>query len=133
MHLTPTTIFGLAILGFVTALLPDRYKPKWTLRLNWWQMLIGLIAVVAAIVIVATPEFYALGILGDSTFFDILVLAISIQLQGILSQIGLRVVSAIKWTIRTISLHMAIDAMILAFIAHDVVTVAQKVAHRLLS
>jgi hypothetical protein len=133
MHITPTTIIGLALLGFVLALLPDRYKPKWICRLNWWQMLIGLIAVVAAIVIVATPEFYALGILGDSTLFDILVLAIGIQLQVILSRIGVRVVSVIKWMIRFISLRMAINAMMLAIIAHDMATVAQKVAHRLLS
>ncbi|HTV41562.1 MAG TPA: hypothetical protein VMF08_13350 [Candidatus Sulfotelmatobacter sp.] len=129
MHLTPTTIIGLALFGFVLALLPDKYKPKWIYRLNWWQMLIGLIAVVAAIVILATPEFCALGLLGDSTFFDILVLAISIQLQVILSRIGVRAVSAVKWTIR----RMVIMAMLLAMAAQDMAAVAQKVVHRLLS
>src|SRR5882724_2438986 len=83
MQVSPTIIFGLALFVSVLALLPDKYRPTWINRLTLWQVLIGLVAVIIATVIVMTPEFYALGILGDSAFFDLLVLAISFQLRGI--------------------------------------------------
>ena len=46
------------------------------------QKLIGLIAVILACLILLSPEFAALGLLGDASFFDLLVLALSAQLLG---------------------------------------------------
>src|ERR1039457_6101827 len=83
MQVSPTIIFGLALFVLVLAFLPEKYRPTWIHRLTSWQVIIGLVAFVVATVIVMTPEFYALGILGDSAFFDLLVLAISFQLRGI--------------------------------------------------
>ena len=83
MPISPDIIFGLALFAFALGILPDKYRPGWIHRPTSWQLLIGLVALVVAAVIVITPEFYALGILGDSAFFDILVLAITFQLRGI--------------------------------------------------
>jgi len=66
---------------------PDNYKPVRMQRLNSWRTRIGLLALIATIVIVMNPEFYALGILGDPAFFDLLVLAIGLQLQTILARV----------------------------------------------
>jgi energy-coupling factor transporter transmembrane protein EcfT len=71
MQISTTIIFGLALFVFALTFLPDKYRPTWIHRLNSWQVLIGLVAVIAATLIVMTPEFYALGILGDSAFFDL--------------------------------------------------------------
>jgi hypothetical protein len=80
-------IFGFALFAYALSRVPDKYKPVWSLHLKSWRTLIGLIAVILAFLIVINPEFYALGILGDSTFFDLLVLAIGIQLQVILCRV----------------------------------------------
>ena len=81
MQMTPIIIFGLTLFACALTLEPDKHKPAWPQRLNAWQILIGIVAIIMAILIVMNPEFYALGILGDSAFFDLLVLAISCQLQ----------------------------------------------------
>ena len=69
MQIPPTIIFGLALFVFALTFLPDKYRPAWIHRLTSWQVVVGLAAFVVATVIVMTPEFYALGILGDSGFF----------------------------------------------------------------
>src|SRR5690242_19000560 len=104
MRMTPTMFIGLTLLVFALALVPDKYKPKWIYRLNWWEALIGLVATVAALLIVMNPEFLALGVMGDSAFFDILAFAIGIQLHVIMSRVrayvlgaGARVLRFIRW------------------------------------
>jgi len=86
MQKTSVIIFGLALIACALTRLPDKYKPAWSHRLKSSQTLIGLVAVIMAILIVMSPEFFALGILGDSAFFDLLVLAIGLQLQTVLSR-----------------------------------------------
>ena len=49
---------------------------------GWWRRPIVLVAVLVAVLIILTPEFFALGLIGDTAFFDLLVLLISLQLQG---------------------------------------------------
>ncbi|MGH7970821.1 MAG: hypothetical protein ACREIC_19040 [Limisphaerales bacterium] len=50
-------------------------------QLSWWQKLAGIIALFCVVLIAANPEFWALGLLGDTTFFDLFVLLLSIQFQ----------------------------------------------------
>jgi hypothetical protein len=49
--------------------------------------LVGVIAGILAVFILLNPEFLALGILGDTAFFDLLVLLISLQLRTAAAQV----------------------------------------------
>ncbi len=51
--------------------------------------MLGLVAIILAVLILFTPEFLALGLLGDASFFDVLVMALSLQMLGII-QFGWR-------------------------------------------
>src|SRR5271169_405000 len=133
MQVSPNIIFGLALFVFAQAFLPDKYRPTWIHRLTSWQMLIGLVAVIMAAVIVMTPEFYALGILGDSAFFDLLVLAISFQLRGIGSWVWRYVVLGFTPIRRFVSWRMYATSAALLFIFTDIVWTVQKVVHRISS
>ena len=133
MQMTPTSIFGLALFAYALTCVPDKYRPAWTHRLGSWQTLIGLVAVIAAILIVMNPEFYALGILGDSAFFDLLVLAISIQLQVLLSRIGVHIVAVLAKTIRFINLRIHVNYMVMVLAVDGIVSMIQKVLHRISS
>jgi len=133
MQMSLTIIFGLALFVFALSFLPDKYRPTWIHRLTSWQMLIGLVAVFMAIVIVMTPEFYALGILGDSAFFDLLVLAISFQLRGIGSWVWRYVVLGFSPIKRFATFRIFATSAALLFIIAEMVSTVQKVAHRLSS
>jgi hypothetical protein len=53
-------------------------------HLQGWHKLFGLAAFLVAIVIMLNPELLALGLVGDAAFFDLLVLALSVQIRGIM-------------------------------------------------
>ena len=131
--MSPTIIFGLALFVFALSILPDKYRPTWIHRLTSWQMLIGLVAVIVASVIVATPEFYALGILGDSAFFDLLVLAISFQLRGIGAWVWRYVVLGFTPIQRFVNWRIYATSTTLLFIFAGIVSTVQKVVHRISS
>ena len=90
-------------------------------------------AVIIATVIVMTPEFYALGILGDSAFFDLLVLAISFQLRGIGSWVWRYVVLGFTPIQRFVNWRIYATSTVLCFIFADIVSAIQKVVHRISS
>jgi hypothetical protein len=133
MQIPPTIIYGLALFVFTLAFLPDKYRPTWIHRLTSWQVLIGFVAVIIATVIVMTPEFYALGILGDSAFFDMLVLAISLQFSVIGHRILRYVVLGFTPIKRFVSFRIYATSAALLFMFAEIVSTAQKVAHRLSS
>ena len=126
-------IIGLVLFVFALAFVPDKYKPTWIYRLSWWQVLIGLVATIAALLIVMNPEFLALGILGDSTFFDLLVLAIGVQLQAVLSRIGVYVLAGGASVIRFIRWRYCVTCVVLAFLVDDIASTVQRVVHRFIS
>lgn len=78
----PTVILlslGLAALAFARL----QRNPRSPFRnLKGWQKLLGVVAILMAIVILLNPDLLALGLLGDSAFFDMLVLALSVQMLG---------------------------------------------------
>lgn len=86
-----------------------------------------------ATVIVMTPEFYALGILGDSAFFDLLVFAISFQLRGIGSLVWRYVVLGFSPILRFTAFRIYATSAAVLFIFAEVVSTAQKVVHRISS
>ncbi len=133
MQISPTTIYGLALLVFALAFLPDKYRPTWIHRFNSWQVLIGLLAVIIATLIVMTPEFYALGLLGDSTFFDLLVLAISFQLRGIGALVWRYIDLGFSQIRRFVRFRIFVTRTVMLFILADFVETVQKIVHRISS
>ena len=81
MQAMPTILFGLAILAYASSLLPNRVKSARSEPLKWWQKLAGIVAFILVVMIALNPEFLAWGLLGDTAFFDLFVLLISLQLQ----------------------------------------------------
>jgi len=131
--MSPTIIFGLTLFVFALIFLPDKYRPAWIHRLTSWQVLIGLVAVIMATLIVMTPEFYALGILGDSAFFDLLVLAISFQLQGIGLWIWRHVASGFTPIRRFVNWRIYAASAVLLFAFTGMISTIQKVVQRISS
>jgi hypothetical protein len=133
MQMTPSIIFGLALFAYALIWMPDKYRPTWTRRLNSWQTLIGLVALIAAILIVLNPEFYALGILGDSAFFDLLVLAISCRLQVFGSRAWRYFAEECSIIKRFLNLRIFATYVTMLFIFTVMVSTIQKVVHRISS
>lgn len=130
MLATPATMIGLSLLIVAWAFVPDKYRPQWMLRVSWWKMLIGLMATIGALLIVMNPELLALGILGDSTLFDLLVLAVGIQLQVVLSRMGARALMEGKTALRFIHRRYCLNCAVLAVAVCEIVASIQRVAHR---
>jgi hypothetical protein len=133
MQVSPNLIFGLALLVFALNLVPSKFRHPWIQRLTSWKLLIGLVAVIVATVIVMTPEFYALGILGDSAFFDLLVLAISFQLCGIGARVWRYAVLGFSQIRRFMGLRLNLAYTTLFFVSTELFSTIQKVAHRISS
>jgi hypothetical protein len=78
----------------------NRVKPIWAQQLKGWQKIFGVIAIVAMVLIVLNPEFLALGLLGDTAFFDLFVLALSLQMHTFVvrgCRACLDVVARVRW------------------------------------
>ena len=73
-------LLSLALAAIALARRAKRPWPAWFQQLQGWQKLFGVIAVILVIVIFLNPDLIALSLLGDTAFFDILVLALSIQM-----------------------------------------------------
>jgi hypothetical protein len=58
-------------------------QPRWVEELKGWQVIFGLAALVVAFLMMLNPEFMALGLLGDTAFFDLLVLALGLQFRTV--------------------------------------------------
>lgn len=97
---TKWKVLGLLI-ALVCAAGLNRKGFTWFQELTGWQKVFGVLALVAAIVIMANPEFICLGLLGDATFFDLLVLALSLQMHGIATELWRRLLKtgarALRW------------------------------------
>jgi hypothetical protein len=76
-----TILLGLALLAYAGVRLRNKTKPAWFQQLQGWQKLFGGLAVILTLLIVLNPEFLALGLLGDTAFFDMLVLVLGLQLH----------------------------------------------------
>src|SRR5262245_48115031 len=88
----------LALIAFAL----DRASRKLNLarELKWWKRPAVWLAILIAVLILATPEFSALGLLGDSAFFDLLVLLISLQLRAALVQARCSWVALLRGAVR---------------------------------
>src|SRR5262245_20734451 len=82
MQMKSILLLGLVIvLACALTRAQGRIKPAWSQHLKGWQKLFGAIAVVVTLLIIINPEFLAMGLLGDTAFYDMLVLALSLQMH----------------------------------------------------
>lgn len=74
-------LLGLAM--FIIASIRSRNKagPSWFQQLRGWQKLVGIVAAVLVLLFLLNPEFLFLGFIGDAAFFDMMVLALSLQMH----------------------------------------------------
>ncbi len=90
-------LVGLALIAFVLS----RRRSQ---HLQGAQKLFGVIAVISTVLILLQPELLALGLLGDTTFFDMLVLALTLQMHTYAVQMTRMVVSVLSRTARWLGL-----------------------------
>src|SRR4030095_16895493 len=81
MLTTSMLVLVLAVLVCASTRRSGRTKSTWFQQLKGWQKLFGGVAVVLTTLILLNPELLALGLLGDEALFDMLVLALSLQLH----------------------------------------------------
>lgn len=122
-------ILGLALFAYALSRVPDRYKPS--AHLQSLRTLIGLAAIIVAVLIVITPEFYALGLLGDSSFFDLLVLAVGIQLQVMASRIWCFVAPSFFKAIRALRMRYSLQFWAIIAIGSIYISTVHNAARRI--
>jgi hypothetical protein len=133
-----TIIILLCLAIFANAFVPGRERTR-TARfghLKGWQKVFGLIAVILAVFILINPDFLALGLLGDATFFDVLVLALSFQML-VFVQESWRFLSTglAKW-LRWVGIPspgMRLLWTLSMIVTGSVISSIQKIAHKILS
>ena len=81
---------------FVVIFLRTVHQNNRSFGLASWEKMTGLLAVVLALLVVLTPEFAALGLIGDSAFFDLLVLLMSLQIQSIATVIRSVLINSLR-------------------------------------
>jgi len=80
VHKKIAILLSLALAAGLLFRRSSRAGRSWLPPLHGWQKWCGVIALLFALLILLNPEFLALDILGDTTFFDLLVLALSVQM-----------------------------------------------------
>jgi uncharacterized membrane protein YkgB len=113
-----------------------KVNPAWSQRFKGWQKLFGAIVVVLALLIILNPEFLALGLLGDTAFFDMLVVALSLQMHLFVTRLWHECVSALtrgmRW-VRIPSPGMLYLLAVSALAMGSTVLALRKAAHRIFS
>jgi hypothetical protein len=83
MHTRLIVLLGLAILAYGSIGFARRSKAARFPHLKGWRKVFGILAFVLVVLVVINPELFALGLLGDTAFFDVFVLLLSLQFQAI--------------------------------------------------
>jgi hypothetical protein len=130
-------LVGLAIvLACALKKASGRTKPAWSQHLKGSEKVFGLIAFFSVVLIMINPEFLALGLLGDTAFFDMLVLALSLQMHMVVTQAWHRCATVLTRGVRWIgipSLGLRYVLAVAALCIGSVVSFVQKVVHHLSS
>jgi hypothetical protein len=134
MQMNPIILLGLAMLAWAFFHSPEGSRPAWSRGLGNWRKLIGIVAFVLAVLIIMNPEFMALGLFGDTAFFDLLVLLLSLQLQGFITRAWHCVQAVFSGMMRVMMPRPSLigPAFILLFApVGDLAAAIQKNAHRI--
>lgn len=128
-------LLSLALGAFAFARL-HRNKPALFRNLKGWQKLLGLVALIMAVIILLNPELLALGLLGDSAILDMLALALSVQMlvsvQWVWRHLSQSFVRTMRWfgiPSPAFRYLLAISAVAIA----NAVSEIQKLIHRISS
>ena len=110
-----------------------RAKPQWWQHLKGLQKLLGLVAFVGVLLIMINPEFLALGLLGDTAFFDMLVLALTLQMHLLVVRVWQRCVAMVTRGARSLGIPspglcylLALSACFLAGVASSLQRAFQR-------
>jgi hypothetical protein len=131
--MTPIILIGLAILACALARAPKRIKPAWSQHLPGWQKIFGVVAFLLAVLMIINPELLALGLLGDTAFFDALVLLLSLQLHSVTVRAWCCVRAVFSKAMRFMLWRLSVSCslLILAFApVGEMVSAIQKAVHR---
>ena len=136
MKRTTIILFGLAMFVFASTRSSNKTRTTWFQQLRGWQKALGIVAAILTLLIVLNPEFLAVGLLGDAAFFDMMVLALSLQMHVFVAG-GIRACVTVlsrgaRWLgIPSPGLYYLLAVSTLAF--GTAVSTIQKTVHRLLS
>ena len=97
-------LLGLIMLAYAVTRSLDKTKPSRFQHLKGWQKIFGVLAVICTLLIVLNPEFLALSFIGDAAFFDLLVLAISLQLHLLVRQTFHHCVNLLSGAVRAVAI-----------------------------
>lgn len=114
----------------------NKSKPNWFRHLSGSQKIFGVVAFLLALVILMNPEFLALGFLGDTAFFDMLVLAIGLQLHTHVLRAGRWLIAALRRTMRWAGIPSPgfyYAVAVAPVLIGSAISVVQKAVHRILS
>ncbi len=129
MKTTSLILLGLAMIAFTFT----RTRPR---HLKGSQKFFAAVSVVCAVLILLQPEFLALGLLGDTTFFDILVLALSLQMHSYAVQVIRMFVAVLSSSVRWLGIPSPGFSYILAVLTLGIaggISALQRAANRILS
>src|SRR5689334_10631590 len=133
--MSATTLFILGLLAFFVARLTHRLGPTPWRKLPLNQKLIGLLAILCALFILCNPEYLAFGFLGDSAFFDLLVLMLRAQLQLLGGQargwVRERLVRGAYWFLAPAFSYLLLLSAVVVF--QDALAAAARWLHRIAS
>jgi len=135
--MTPVIVACLALITVGVVRVLNRVRPAGSPRLKPWQKVAIVLAVIGALLIAMNPELWALGLMGDTAFFDFLVLLLSLQLQTLATQAWCTTKEWLskmwRWMmIPKMSMSYALLAGLFALIGNMYAAV-QKAVHRLWS
>ena len=78
-------VLGLGMLAYAIKQSPQKAKPSRFEHLKGWQKIFGWVAVALTLLMILNPEFFALGLFADTALFDMLVLALSLQMHVVVT------------------------------------------------
>ena len=136
MKNTTIILLGLAMFAYASTRSTDKTKPTRFQQFQGWQKIFGVVAVILTLLIVLNPEFLALGLLGDTAFFDMLVLALSLQLHTYATHAWRRFATVVTRGVRWAGIPspglcylLAVSTLAIA----SAVSAFQKAVHRIVS
>jgi hypothetical protein len=136
MQNTTMILFGLAMLAYASTRSPDKTRSSRFHHLRGWQKILGILAVFLTLLMILNPDSLALGLFGDTAFFDIMVFALSVQMSVLATRAIHSCVDVLSKVARGMGIPSPGLRYLLAFLTPVIASASslfQKAAHRILS
>ncbi len=124
------------MLVFASTRSDGKTKLTWFRQLSGWKKIFGVVAIILTLLIVLNPEFLALGFLGDAAFFDMMVLALSLQMHTVAARAFRTCIDAFFKAMRWLGIPSPGLCYVLAvstLVIETAISAFQKAVHRFLS